>query len=343
MSGKDEREESAAEEPAEAGSGADLEALEDLDEEEFEKRLEQDILEAQTVLASRTDAEVPGGSWDIAAEIVNRFRPVPVMIWVITHGVYGKTKTIVEPDPMVFSLVRNLILRAAEDKLLGNPSGAEKKKRGLISAVETIGSDVAASLCFIHALSRKTCSKLQERVWRPIIDDAFLRAQIGYHLGAASSQLSPGQGMLVGFAGRCGLAIQIASGRDDQAEKALVSLASGTEISSVCQKVYGCDPLQVAALALIAGGCSRDLAIGISTYSAAEKPKDREQLVWLTSFGVIESLRMGKGNAIKKEDWKVLALNDPSLKADIIQVVQTTLRRGHGWNWLAKPMSSMRQ
>ena len=232
-------------------------------------------------------------SWRVAARIVREFHPVPRMVWVIIRNVYGRVGTSTHKiDPMIFSDVEPLIVKAAHDKTLGaqppapTPPGAPQKSvimsrqaisakpdpapaaaaapeieiRNLEHAVSIIGSDVAGSICFIHAICRRVANSVAEKVWRPILDDALLRAHMGYLVGKNSRVFGPGRGMMAGFCGRSGLAILIGSGTMEQAHSALSWLAAGVEIGEICIKVYGCNPLQVAAMAAVSAGFNRDIA-----------------------------------------------------------------------------------
>lgn len=316
----------------------------EVEEDEYEQTVDQDVRDAGKLLAGEVDAfEGPGGaSWQAATDIVNRVRPVPWLLWVLIRSVYGKSGELGSPDPVAFWAVGNLMKRAAADQTLGSGKKGEEKTRSLTKAVRTIGLDVAGTLCFMHAVCRRVSGSLPERVWRPLLDDALLRAHIGFLSGEFSPVFSPGRGMLAGFSGRCGLAIQIAAGTSAQAEKALAGLASGIEIGEVCEDVYGCDPLQVAALALIGGGCNRDIALGVAAFGRGhgEVVQGSEQHLWFSAFSVVEHMRMGSGDAIGDAEWRALAY-DPAKKEALAAEVQLVQRRGHGWRWVIKSLSSM--
>lgn len=279
-----------------------------------------------------------GRAWRVATSMVNRFKPVPWLLWTIIRGVYGRSGEIGSPDPMSFSPVEKLLLNAVRDRTLGKKELPERIS--LSDAVKLLGTDVAGSLCYIHAVSRRVGSVLNEKVARPIIDDALLRTFIGYQAGLHSKVAGAGRGMIAGFSGRSGLAIQIASGTLEQAQKALAGLASGVEISKVCTDIYGCDPLKVAALSLIAGGCSRDVAYGIAAYSSKRNDvvPGTEQFMWLSLFSLIEALRMSRSEQVSEVTWKELGY-DPAARAALVDVITQAQRRGHGWRWITQPQS----
>ncbi len=279
-----------------------------------------------------------GRSWRVAANIVNSLKPVPRLLWPAIHAVYGKPGVIQQPDAMVFSAVAQVVIRAAQDKTLAS-AGKEGETTSLSQAVSAIGRDVAAAVCLVHAVCRRIYSVVPERVARPIVDDALLRTQLGFYTGIASPQAGAGRGMIAGFAGRCGLAVQIAAGDLDQAQRALTGLASGKDISQVCISVYGCDPLEVAALTLISAGCCREIAYGISSYTAKGKDVEEgsEQYRWLALFAVIEGLRMGHADRVESRYWQMLGYDGAGREALNKQIIASQ-RRGHGWQWITQPL-----
>ncbi len=307
----------------------------DLDGEEIE--VQHPVRPVETDLG----LEGPQGrSWRMASSIVNRYRPVAHLMWPLIHAVYGKAGEIGKPDPMTFSSVTQLLVRAGEDKTLAGEKAKQRKAdtRGLTRVYELIGSDVAGAVCLVHAICRKITSTVSEKVSWPILDDALLRTHIGYHVGKLAKDVGPGRGMVAGFAGRCGLAVQIASGDTEQAGRALAGMASGQDMGIVCTSVYGCDPLEVAALTLISGGCSREIAFGISAYAARgrEAPEDHDQFLWFALFSIIEAYRMGQANEIPQRCWEVLGFT-ASRREELFQHVMNSQRRGHGWAWIAEP------
>lgn len=278
-----------------------------------------------------------GKGWEIAAAMVSRFRPVPRLLWPMINNVFGRAKEIGRPDPIIFATISPLIHRASQDKILF-PAGAGKTALTLAEAVGALKPDVVAAICFCHAICRRVSAILADRVYRPILDDALLRARIGFHVGQYSSIAGSGRGMLAGFAGRCGLVIQLALGDVHQTQRALTTMASGGNMSEVCSRVFGCDPLEVAALALISAGCSREIALGIASFSAKtpttlEPTSDRYR--WLVLFSIIENLRLGTIDELPEEYWAELQIAS-SAKDELLHVVEQTQRRGHNWSWLTQ-------
>lgn len=304
----------------------------------FAKELERTLQETERAvldLEGRKPESGQGVSWQKARSVVEGFRPVPPFIWRLSNYVLGNPDTINSAsEGLVFGL-RRLLFAAASDEVLGTGS----KVNSVHVALDVLPSDVVAAVSVIHAISRRLASRQFERIWRPILDDAILRAQIGYYVGEHSPKFGRGRGMLAGFAGRCGLAILISSGDLDQARKALEMLATGAEIKDVGLALYGCDPLQISAMTLSAAGCGRDAAFGTVSYAgvapatAAGLPS-AAQRSWYAAFYLCEYIRTGRSDKIPASIWNELGFTGSELKKEVEDRSRNALRRGHGWNWL---------
>jgi hypothetical protein len=262
-------------------------------QEEYQEKVNKDLQEVESVLSEKGGGYRSLGieSWQTATGIVQKVRPVPWLLWNIIHAVYGRSSEIGEPDPMSFSIVSNLIVYAVTDKTLARQQQKASGEVKLLSkAVEMMGTDVAAALCFIHAVCRRVSTVLAERVWRPILDDALLRAHLGYRVGEGSELFGPGRGMLAGFSGRSGLAVQVASGDSAAASKALSGMASGVEMGEVCRRVYGCDPLQGGDRGLFGGGAAGVLFFGFPHTISRNMRLSRE----VSSIGGLRPLKLSK-------------------------------------------------
>ena len=279
--------------------------------------------------------------WKVAAEMVKHFQPVPRRVWPMIHSVYGKTGMIGEPDPIVFSAITQLLDKALEDKTLSPAKTKPSAVNQLDKAVKALGLDTVASLVFAYSVCRKASFFGVESIIRPILDDTLLRARIGHLIGKTSDKCGPGRGILAGISGRIGLAIQIAAGTPEQSSTAVARMADRHDISTVCDEVYGCDPLEVAALTLISAGCSRDIAYGVANFSDNTSPadtsdfadpSDKLQLFWCNIFSLVEYLRMGKTDLITDALMDELEIGI-SVEM-LLEQTQAIFRRGHGWRWM---------
>ena len=296
--------------------------------EETLRETEEEVLRVAEVASDSSEAV----SWRLSRHMVTAFQPVPWFIWRLCNYVLGKPGNIGDvSEGLVFGL-KKLIIAAAGDELLGNGS----KPLSVRKALDVLEPDVVAAMAVIHAVCRRLASKPYERIWRPILDDAVLRARIGFHVGKECAEFGSGRGMLAGFAGRCGLVILISTGAEDQAKRALEMLATGSFIKNVGMSVYKCDPLQVSAMVLTAAGCGRDAAFGTVSYSVEQPLKalsGKEQHQWLSAFSVCEAVRQSSTDSIAAKHWEILGLSTDK-RAALLEVSKKTLRRGHGWHWL---------
>ena len=322
------------------------------EEEQFTQQLGMELdvtsreLSTRTTDAGASSRENKLQSWQVAGDLVGQFRPVPWIVWKLIRSALGKPGRIVAVNPINFEVVDKIVYQSLSDKVLGKevvPS-VEIPNVPFPKAVEIVGPDVIAATCFIHCCCRRIASRVSEKVWRPIIDDALLRARFGYHAGEASSHFGAGRGMLAGFAGRLGLAVQISSADIAKTQHALEQLAKGVGMSEVGLSVYGCDPLQVSALSLTAAGCSRDAALGTAAYSVADESLDPEsdQFKWFAAFSIVEHLRMGSDDAVLPEFWKALDLTEAPQER-LRKHVKAAQRRGSGWQWMTWPLTRLKR
>ncbi len=299
--------------------------------QELEKSLSETEAEAVRVAGDSEDHQA--ATWAVARQMVQRFQPVPWFIWRLNNFVLGRPG---EVNPVSEGLVlglRRLLFAAASDPFFTDRS----KVNNLKVALEVLPSDVIAAVSVIHAICRRLAACQFERIWRPVLDDALLRAQIGYLVGSKNPSFGGGRGMLAGFAGRSGLTVLIAGGDLDQARRALELLATGADIGQVGLTIYGCDPLQVSAMILSASGCGRDAASGTVGYAVnshsivADTPA---QLNWFAAFSIVELSRMGRDSEIDIGLWNALGYNLGDDRGKFIDRTKTMIRRGHTLSWI---------
>lgn len=308
----------------------------DLSDEQFEDQLERTLKETEEAVLEVTgarDGTDEAFAWHASRHVVEEFKPVPWFIWRLCNFVLGKSGQIGEiTEGMVFGL-RKLLFAAASDPSIGAGGNVSSMRQ----ALQILPSDVVASVGVIHAICRRLSKKPHERIWRPLLDDALLRARIGVEIGLQRPQFGPGRTMLAGFAGRCGLSILISSGDLDQARKSLELLATGLGIQDVGLKVYKCDPLQISAMTLSACGCGRDAAFGTASF-ASENPQNvvqnDEQMCWLAAFSITEYVRRGKPEGIDPKFWEILGYTNQADIDGIFVGTKKVVRRGHGWDWI---------
>lgn len=274
-------------------------------------------------------------SWQLSKELVLKFQPVPWFIWRLSNYVFNtKGKPNTASEGLVLGLKR-LILSTAKDSVLGKGGNIADSRQ----ALKAVSSDVLAAVSVIHTISRKLSTYQFDKAWRPILDDAVLRAHVGFFVGHVNPDFGAGRGMLAGFAGRCGLAILIATGTSEKADKALSSLASGNSLKNVGLEVYKMDPLQVSAMTLSAAGCGKDAALGTVAYASVDDDSDftalsEEQKKWLSAFTVTEAVRTNNIDSVSADHWERLGFENDEEKSELKTLVKMLIRKGHGWGWM---------
>ncbi len=307
----------------------------DPEEEKLSKQIGVSLDETELrVRQLLSDQQAQMDSWHLAREIVENFKPVPWFIWRLANYVLLKPGRINEvPEGMLLGL-RRLLFAAASDPILGAGKPVNEVRR----AMSILSSDVIATVAVMHSICRRLATKDFKRIWHPILEDALLRAEIGFLVGSRHPSFGGGRGMLAGFSGRVGLAVTIASGSVDNARDALEGLASGGDIGQVGMGIYGCDPLQVSAMLLSASGCGRDAAWGTVGYAARNLvagTDNDEQRLWLSAFSICELVRLGRSAEIAEETWNALNFTSDADRDQITQYAQKLVRQGTSWSWLS--------
>lgn len=285
-------------------------------------------------LAEASRGELPG--WNRAREIIDLHRPVPWFIWRLCNYVFNSEQ---EAPPinegMVFGL-RRLLVGAASDEVLG----CGRKTTSVRDALKVLHPHTVAAVAMMYSVGRKLSSFPHERIWSPILDDALLRARIGFEVGSRVSGMSAGKGMVCGFAGRAGLALLIAQGSLEEARRALELLAAGATVKSVGEEVFRCEPLQASALLLSAAGCPRASVFGVASAAVVIPAAARgvagsdEGWLWRNQFVLIEALRTGKVEALDEETRAILGSGANRIE-ELRSGAKQAVRRGHGWLWLS--------
>ena len=146
---------------------------------------------------SRTDLNLDGDkskSWKVARDIVENFNPVPSLCWRLANFVFnGDTNSNIKELPEGFVLgLKKLILKAANDDTIGIGVNISTVKE----ALQILPPDVVAACVVIHSICRKLQQKDYERIWKPMLDDAVVRARIGYMLGIYDPRFGCGRPFL---------------------------------------------------------------------------------------------------------------------------------------------------
>ncbi len=292
--------------------------------------LEQSRQDLIAISGAVTEKET--ASWQLAAEIVSSFKPVPWFIWRLTNFVFSTGVKRDLPEGFVLGL-RRLLFATASDELFG--SGA--KVNSLHQSLKILSPEMVGSVSATHAICRKISSKGLERFWRPVLDEALLRSRLGYLTGLNQLDFGGGRGMLAGFVSQVGLAILIATGDEERARAVIEDVSVGLDVGEVCRQLYGCHPLHVGGMLLSSLGCGGNACFGlVASLSSTplEIVSNFEQRQWLASLTIVESIRKGVIDEVALDHWEVLNLDSREQRDQIIKTSRPYIRVDHGLHWL---------
>lgn len=314
-------------------SGADLLAEGDVGPEskDFSPEQSSSINAVVEVITSGADKSLAQG-WIIAKKRIENFRPLPWFLWRLSLSVFskpvGKTKI---NEGMILGL-RRLMFAAASDPVLGTGSKINSVKK----AITILPADVIAAVSIVHSVCRRLNVQNNNTIWKQFLDEALVRAQIGYEMGKVATNIGPGRGLLSGFAAQIGFAILVACADKKQAAETMEKLSSGHASSVIGTTIYGCEPIQISAMLLAACGCGPDAANGIAMSGA--KIAEIEQLegsrsLWAASGYAVEELRKGKVMNISPKLCSILEIGQPELDSLNKKAIKIA-RAGHSWQWI---------
>jgi hypothetical protein len=315
------------------------EEISSLAQNDFDNHIAQELINGQQEVVEFTRSANPVDeraeeSYTRARELVNAARPVPQIIWRICSFVLGRPNNINQlSEGLLFGLKR-LVLAIGSDPTL---SAGRRKLSSVREVTEVVPSDLLAASAVMHAVCRRLQTKDLRGVWGPVLEDALLRAHIGFFVGSTLESFGSGRGMLAGFAGRVGLAVLIAQGTAEQAASAMTALSVGRQVDEITLEIYGAASLHVAGMVLLAAGCGRDALIGIGSFGmskAHQKLMHPESRRWLAAFSIIENLRAETSEKIPEDVWDNLGLLKPSDRSELKQTAAMLASTGHRWGWL---------
>lgn len=302
-----------------------------------EQSIKEELSSVEGAVLSNISSSDNRLNWSNSRLTVESFKPVPWYIWRLVNFAIGGSGEIRAYDHgMVFALKRLLLLAAHDPEL----SGDSAECRNTREAVMRLAPDVFAAIAIVHSVSKKIRGKKFDRIAKPILEEAILRTRIGFSLGSKLKNFGRGRGMLAGFAGRAGLAVQISQGTFEQATETLERIAAGQSIQRIGREVYQAEPLQVSAMLLVASGCGRDAAYGVMAVAApdlvGQMGLNEEQERWRTSLRIMEEIRAGNLNGIPESDWKLLGCENSEEMMTLRSEIRQVTRRGHNWSWLGE-------
>jgi hypothetical protein len=131
-----------------------------------------------------------------------------------------------------------------------------------ISTLSFKGAAAVAAINFTSSSIARQCAspRLQRFILQQLID----HVEVGYHFGVLAEDIGPETGILLGFGQAIGAALLLTNSTATLTEAKVIF--EGTTTPAASLKQFGCEPYQVASLAL------QRLGFGPTTASAAAMP-----------------------------------------------------------------------
>ncbi len=302
---------------------------------QIERSLETAEKEIRDLAHSRASVESDASLLQ-ARRIIAAFRPVPPIIWRLCNFSIGRPGNINKLTTGHAFGLKKLMVAIGHDPLLG----LDHSRASSNDVVAGVSSDIIAAASVMYAVSRRLRAMPFSKLWEPMLQEALLRANLGFCVGQMSSSFGVGRAMLAGYAGRIGIVALIASGTELQAEEAVAVLARKASLSQTAREVYGCEPAHVAAMLLSAAGCSKDANLGVGAFGLSKMTQlglDASSMLWLSALTIIDHVLDGRAFEIEERMWLALGFDEIGERDELSKIAKTLKREGHPWGWLADP------
>lgn len=300
---------------------------------EFKPEQSAQLKAAEALVAGQSVDEGSRQSWLNARKKIEQFRPVPWFIWRLSLSAFSSNQKSLS-EGMVLGL-RRLLFAAASDPLLGVGAKVNTTKK----ALSVLQPQTVAAVAIIHSVCRRLKSFPHERIWKPLVDEALVNAQIGLLVGKGATDFGLGRGMLAGFSLEIGMAVLIATGDEERAAAALDRLSNGEKPREVGASLYGAEPLQISAMLLAAAGCGQDASAGVGAIEQKVSGPSLEQsgtgaLAWRVCSEIVAALRTNALASIDENDLIAFGFGNLGARSQLVQKAIQVSRSGHELGWL---------
>ena len=281
-------------------------------------------------------------TWKQALKVVHNNLPRPSIIWRLIQSSWSGTLASQSEFMKILScsaLNMRALLRAAELEQPDTQAVAEDVQQ----AVNFLGPRYAVIVLAINHTCMSILHSKPPPVWRRVFRDMMTDVELGYKLGARTSELGLESGMLIGFAHGAGLGLLLAN--DAKGFKKWHSMTGGYQNRDLALKIFGCEPYQVSAFLVQHLGFGTDVALGTAVGTGGLNPSflnlDREVLKWKAAFQWIEALKEGRGfprdmemRTYFSELIPPKSRDDKNTALEVLYTEVAKLRReGSSWMW----------
>jgi hypothetical protein len=163
-----------------------------------------------------------------------------------------------------------------------------------VNALGYKGAATVAAICFTSTAITRKCSS--ERVSSYVLQQMIDQVEIGYHFGVSADLIGPDAGTLLGFGQSLGSALMVASGVSALSDAR--EILEGSRDVSDCLSQFGCEPYQVASLALQRLGFGPSLAyaavMALGNFTREVGSSDEAVKGWWAASEWISALKNGE-------------------------------------------------
>ena len=232
--------------------------------------------------------------------------------------------------------LRRVVIACGQDSFLAEGIARDGNPPSARQVLETLPSDVIAASLVLYSVDRRLRGRLIESVGEAFLNEALVRAAMGFVVGDGLDRFGRGRSMLAGFSSRAGLAMIVSEGTEAQAAELINQIEVSDSLQRACVSVYEVDPLHVGALVLLAAGCGMTAYSGIlgcSTSHSAPPSGDAEILWWAVHL-LIDQVATKSFEEIPEIVWETLGFTDLPERQDIYNVMHGVSAREYRWSWL---------
>ena len=247
-----------------------------------------------------------------------------------------------------FSKLNPLCLLTAAE-LVADPDS--RKAAGVERALSSLGVRLAAVILAINLTCRIILKDKPPPGWKQLFQEMITNIEIGYRIGAKVFEIGVEGGALLGFAREAGLALMLRENNKALRQCLKESGKSYSVDRQLARKLFGCEPYQVAALALQHLGFGHQLAIGFAsaedTFDGGQE-LEREAMRWKAAREWLDALRESRNYpaslASRNFYPELIPPRFGQARNTLLDVLYTEIAKikdeGSRWNWhLTRPAS----
>ncbi len=216
------------------------------------------------------------------------------------------------------SRYRRLLMAIASDNLLGSTGVPVQDPR---RAIKLVRSELLGACIILMQYFQELENLPFEPVWRVYVDEAITRARLACAVANSSAAVGKAEGILACTASFCGVALQIATGSEDQKERLIRKVAQGGEVLSAAKAIYQSAPRGEFHLLL------REWRLD---ESLSRINLESQEMLDLQSL--VDALRADRSESIPPQALERLGLQNRL--EHLLQTAKMAIRESYSWRWM---------